>query len=210
MSSRTEDGPLPDEPIQFEERVAVYRSPFASLDLKIVRNRRGERLEYFFVDVADFCNLIPVTADGQVVFVRQFRIGIDAYTMEVPGGIVDRSDPSPRESALRELSEETGYAPMPGAQVLSLGWSYPNPAVQANRCHFFACGPVEWASPIRNDPDEHTETVLLPIDSIRRRLTEPQLGHALILNAFQFLEFQNTDGREPFEAVLRRLQVPLT
>jgi 8-oxo-dGTP pyrophosphatase MutT (NUDIX family) len=188
------------------ERLPLYRSPFANLDLKVVRGENGERLEFLYLDVVDFCNIVPVTAAGDVVFVSQYRVGIEACTVEIPGGLTDSADPGPRESALRELREETGYAPAPGALTLELGWTYPNPAIQGNRCHFFACGPVERVEAIRNDPNECTEIVLIPIEEVRARLGQGGMRHALILNAFQMLELRGgKSGREPFEHVLHRL-----
>lgn len=189
---------------EVEKQESVYASPFANVLRKYFR---GQTYPYLYIDVADFCNVIPVTAAGEIVMVKQFRVGIEKYTLEIPGGLVDAQDPSPRESALRELREETGYDLVEGGKIWSLGWSHPNPAMAGNRCHFYACGPVEPRGEVQNDPNEHTETVLLPIAELRPRLRNGDINHALILNAFQRLEFHGSETEyRPFEALLEDLR----
>ena len=54
--------------------------------------------------------LVPVTADGKVVMVRQYRNSVDRYTLEIPAGGLNSKDEPTIEAAARELEEETGYA----------------------------------------------------------------------------------------------------
>jgi 8-oxo-dGTP pyrophosphatase MutT (NUDIX family) len=189
-----------------EERSVLLDNSFVKIWLKRIRRNAEAPQDYYWIDFRDFCNVIPVTADGKVVFVRQYRVGIEAETIEIPGGVTDPKDPGARESALREMAEETGYGQLPGARVLTLGWTHPNPAVQGNKCHYFACGPVALQTEIQNDPNEHTEVVLIPIDEIRKRMRAGAMTHALTMNAFQMLELeQNGPTFEPFETRLHRL-----
>lgn len=56
--------------------------------------------------------LIPVTDDGQLVLVEQFRVPVNAAVIELPAGLAgdgDASDEPLRAAAERELLEETGY-----------------------------------------------------------------------------------------------------
>jgi hypothetical protein len=46
-----------------------------------------EPREYFVIEAPDWINVVPVTASGEIVLVRQFRIGVDAGTLEIPGGM---------------------------------------------------------------------------------------------------------------------------
>ncbi len=47
--------------------------------------------------------MIPITDDGRVVFIEQYRYGIEKVTLEIPGGAVDPEDPSSHYAAGREL-----------------------------------------------------------------------------------------------------------
>ncbi|NLL06861.1 MAG: NUDIX hydrolase [Clostridiaceae bacterium] len=51
--------------------------------------------------------VIPITEDGQVYMVRQFRKPIDQESLEIPAGKLDKEE-DPLDCAKRELKEETG------------------------------------------------------------------------------------------------------
>ncbi len=53
--------------------------------------------------------VLPVTADGKIMLVRQYRNAIDRFTLEIPAGKLDSVDEPKIECAYRELEEETGY-----------------------------------------------------------------------------------------------------
>lgn len=53
--------------------------------------------------------VIPVTKEGKVLMVRQFRNALDRYTLEIPAGALDSTNESGIECVARELEEETGY-----------------------------------------------------------------------------------------------------
>ena len=53
--------------------------------------------------------VIPVTREGKILMVRQYRNAIDRYTLEIPAGACDSSNESGAECVARELEEETGY-----------------------------------------------------------------------------------------------------
>ena len=71
--------------------------------------RTGRGHDFYVLEAGDWVNIIPLTADEQVVLIRQYRHGVEAMTLEIPGGMVDAEDPSPLHAARREMQEETGY-----------------------------------------------------------------------------------------------------
>ena len=90
--------------------------------------------DFYVLKLADWANVIPITDDEQVVFVKQYRHGTSQVTLEIPGGIVDPGDRDPKEAAERELFEETGYR---AKELILLGQQHPNPAIQNNTCHTY-------------------------------------------------------------------------
>lgn len=53
--------------------------------------------------------VVPVTPEGRLIFVRQYRYPIQQVTLEIPAGKLDAEGEDPLDCARRELSEETGY-----------------------------------------------------------------------------------------------------
>lgn len=53
--------------------------------------------------------VVPVTEDGKILMVRQYRNALERYTLEIPAGALDAEDEPGILCAGRELEEETGY-----------------------------------------------------------------------------------------------------
>ncbi len=67
-----------------------------------------DRRDVVAIHTGNWVNVIPIRDDGHVVLIRQWRFGIAAPTLEIPGGVVDPGE-LPHEAAQRELLEEAGY-----------------------------------------------------------------------------------------------------
>ncbi len=51
--------------------------------------------------------VLPITSDNKIILVKQYRVGIEEYVLEIPAGLVDEGE-THFECAERELLEETG------------------------------------------------------------------------------------------------------
>ena len=145
--------------------------------------RTGELHPFWVLDHADWVNIVPLTADRRVVMVMQYRHGVDDFTLEVPGGLIDPGE-APLEAGRREMREETGYD---SDDVVPLGVVHPNPAIQSNRCHTFLARGVALAGEVSFDTTEETEVVLVPLDEIPELIKSGVITHALVVAAFHHL-----------------------
>lgn len=141
----------------------------------------GGTNDFTVIRTADWINVIPVTREGNFVFIRQFRHGIREVTLEIPGGAIDPGDPDPLAAAARELREETGYEAL---RWEYLGFVTPNPALQDNRCHTFLALEACRARAPSLDAYERIEVALLSRAEASRALRDGTVHHGLVVAAF--------------------------
>lgn len=142
----------------------------------------GVEREFVVIDAPDWVNVVPVTEDGQIVLIRQYRHGIRDVSLEIPGGIIDPHE-SPEAAAERELHEETGYA---ARKIRKLGRVSPNPAIEGNHQHMFLAEGCRPAGPPRPDPFEQFEVLLRPREAIPELVRREEISHALVICAFAY------------------------
>src|SRR5574344_2080381 len=61
--------------------------------------------EYYVLEYPDWINVIAITEDGQMVFVRQYRYALGITSFEIVAGVIEKGE-EPLEAARRELQEE--------------------------------------------------------------------------------------------------------
>jgi len=165
----------------FDLRAAAYRHPV-----------RGTEKEFVVIDAPDWVVVLAVTRDQRLVLVNQFRFGVDAPSLELPGGVIDRGE-DPVAAGLREVEEETGYRP---ARACLLGTVHPNPAIQNNTCHLVLAEEAELAATVAWDADEEIELVTAPVAEAFSWARSGRITHALSLNALFLFEPRWAESRK--------------
>jgi ADP-ribose pyrophosphatase len=135
---------------------------------------------YYVMESNDFINVVPLTAQNEVVLVREYRHGLGQTVLELVGGLVDSGDGSPMETARRELLEETGYG---GGEFTPLCVLSPNPGRFNNLCHSFLARNVERITAGHPDQSEQIEVVLLPLEQVSDMLRQNQFIQAMHASA---------------------------
>jgi len=138
--------------------------------------RDGERLrDVYTFAVRDWCNVIAVTEDDEILLVWQWRFGTQGFSLETPGGVIDEGE-SFLDAARRELLEETGYE---AASFEPLVTTEPNPALHGNLCHSVLARGARRVRAPSGDPLEECEVVLVPAEHALRLVDEDHVRHAL-------------------------------
>jgi ADP-ribose pyrophosphatase len=150
--------------------------------------------DFTVFELGDWVNIIPVTEEGNVVTIRQFRHGVRRDTIEIPGGLISEDDSGPMEAAVREMEEETGYH---STDVVHIGTVEPNPALQTNRCYTFLARNAYQRSPQRLDPTESIRVGLTRKHEIYRMIRQMEITHGLVVAAFaHLLIFEDQDRHD--------------
>jgi ADP-ribose pyrophosphatase len=176
------------------ETERVYSTPIFDIHRrKSAHPRRGER-NFFVLEAPGWVNIIPLTRSRDVIFVRQFRHGVSAFTLEIPGGMIDPEDPTPAYAAAREMREECGYD---SDDIVALGRVHPNPAIQPNFCYSFLARNVHKVGEPRHiqDSSEETEVVTVPLKDVPTLIATGKITHALVIAAFSFFHVYNPPPR---------------
>lgn len=94
-------------------RIEVYKD--------ILRIPNGNVVSWDFVKHIGAAAVVPVTKEGRIVMVRQYRNALDRETLEIPAGGLNYPEEPTLEAATRELEEETGYvSPAPLEKLISI------------------------------------------------------------------------------------------
>lgn len=151
----------------------------------------GER-EFVVMESPDWVNVVPLTPDGLVVLIRQYRHGNRRVSLEIPGGMVDPGE-SPEAAGLRELREETGYV---ADRVRLLGRVAPNPAIQDNSCYMYLAEGCRLAAEPEPEEFERIQVELRRLAEIPELIRREDIFHSLVINAFGFMGLAQR-GDEP-------------
>ncbi len=149
--------------------------------------RDGSVHSFFVIESSDWVNVIPLTPEGKLVLVEQYRHGTEEISLEIPGGLIDPGE-TPAEAARREMHEETGYDTN---DIVYLGTVAPNPALQNNRCHSYLARNVVPTAAQHLDPTEDIAVRLVDPADVPGLIAEGTISHALVVAAFYFHVQQN-------------------
>ncbi|WP_139489266.1 NUDIX domain-containing protein [Brevibacillus dissolubilis] len=107
--------------------------------------------------------VIPITDDGQMVCVRQFRKPLERSILEVPAGKLEKGE-DPLECAKRELEEETGYQ---ASQYTHISSFYTSPGFADEILHLYMATGLT-AGESRPDEDEFVEILHLTLEEAKK------------------------------------------
>lgn len=101
---------------QFEKEIPVKRLrrelAYEGTILKVYKDyvdANGVQAVWDYIHHDGAAAVLPVTDEGKILMVRQYRNALDRFTLEIPAGKVDSADEPRRICAFRELEEETGF-----------------------------------------------------------------------------------------------------
>ncbi len=147
----------------------IFQGRIFSVVVESITLPRGEHLDAELVRHNGSVVLVPMTAGGEIILVRQYRHAIGRWAWELPAGSLKVGEEI-ESAARRECHEEIGLIP---GRLEKLGSFFPTPGYCDEEMHFFRAaelrepGPDEIAHP---DADEDIEPKAFTPAAIRQMI----------------------------------------
>jgi 8-oxo-dGTP pyrophosphatase MutT (NUDIX family) len=118
------------KPWTIQQSTIVYSKKWMQIKEEICQLPDGQIINpYFVIDVPNFCNVVMVTNQDEIVMVEQYRHAAGIISLELPGGMVEPGE-DPMLAAKREMEEETGYQSNHFELLYTI---HPNPPLENNQ-----------------------------------------------------------------------------
>jgi len=185
--------PEPDTTIRkWEKRASRLVSDhhiFKIREDQVINPRTENEHSMVVLECPDWVNIIALTPDREVVLVEQYRQGSETVELEIPGGMMDPGEKDPVTTAVRELTEETGYT---GQNARKIGECFANPAIMDNHVHTILVENCRLTGEVKLDAGEDIATVLIKAENLPQMVREGKIRHSIILAALQFFALEQT------------------
>ncbi len=154
----------------------VFEHKWYTLRRDHVELPNGHVMDDYFVSVRpDVVLTFPLTEDGHVLFVRQYKHAASDIFIELPGGVIDAHETTPLEAAKRELLEETGYTTDDMEPVLQV---IDNPTKDTNKIYYYIARNVREVAAQDLDESEHIEVLKVPLQEVEQMIMSGKINVA--------------------------------
>jgi ADP-ribose pyrophosphatase len=144
---------------------------------------------YYVFEFPEWATAFPITEEGKIIMVRQYRHALGDVCIELPGGCVDPEDPTHEDGIRRELLEETGYV---FNEAHYLGKISANPSTNTNLMHMYVAMGGKKIKEQQLDHNEDIEVMELTMDEVLQLVEERAIVQAMhmstIFYALRYLE----------------------
>ncbi len=173
--------PLHSEPPQLLQQKLLYRGGKFNFEVNTLRLPNGAEGDWQCIRHPGGALAVPVTADGKLVLVRQYRFTTQGRLLEFPAGTVE-PDESPAQTIEREIAEETGYR---AHRWQKLGQFFLAPGYSDEIIYVFLAQDLELLD-VRpaQDIDEDMETVLMTPQALEQAIRAGESVDAKSICAF--------------------------
>ena len=131
---------------------------------------------YYVLEYPNWINVIGVTKEGAFILVKLYRHGLGKVAYELCAGICDAADPSPLDTAKREMLEETGYG---GGQWQEWMVVSANPSTHTNLTYCFLATGLEKINAQSLEETEQLTVHLFSREEVKAMLLRNEIWQSL-------------------------------
>ncbi|MGH8164849.1 MAG: NUDIX domain-containing protein [Rhodanobacteraceae bacterium] len=138
-----------------------FRNPVFALREDKIELPGGKRKRLAYLERTDAVIIVPVTHDGGMVLINQYRYSVDQWCLEVPaGGTHDKPGESLEEVARAELREEVGGV---CKSLTYVDYLYSATSLTDEKCHIFLAEGVVLCEEPERQASEKIEPKVMPV-----------------------------------------------
>jgi ADP-ribose pyrophosphatase len=163
----------------------VFRNRFIGLRNDLVIRPDGQEIEHIVIEGRNFATIICQTIHGKFVLVDAFPYPWQKKTKTTVGGLIEK-DEQPKDAAIRETEEESGYKVEKitflgkvKISFLNTAWNY----------LYYAIVKKVYSNPI--DPNEVISVNEFSLEEVHKMINNGEIIHGSTINAFLLAKFYN-------------------
>lgn len=167
----------------------VFRNRWIGVVVDEVALPDGKRYEYTRLEPAGIgVGVIGFDAAGTILLEREYRHGVGEVIWQVPGGLATL-DEDLQTAGLRELQEETGYAParVTAETVTYLGAVWDNPGFGVAISHLYCARGLETVADTRHDPGEYVTSAWVTPAWLKEAVRSGEIKDRVVVAAVAYL-----------------------
>ena len=176
---------------KFEEKTisskSIYEGKIISLRVEDVKLPDGNLAKRELVKHPGAVAIIPITAEGKLVLVKQYRKALNRTIIEIPAGRIEIGE-APLITAKRELEEETDYAAGKFTYIQSFATS---PGFADEIIHLYLAEELyDIENPAEGDEDEFIELVEVTVEEAEKLVVSGEIYDAKTAFAILYAKFE--------------------
>jgi ADP-ribose pyrophosphatase len=179
-----------ERPIVPKEIRTVFQGRVFNLQIETIRLPKGGELQAEIIRHPGSVVIVPITAENEIILVRQYRPAIGRWAWELPAGSLKPGEDVER-AARRECQEETGLMP---SQLERMGSYFPTPGYCDEEMTFFKATGLRTPGPedeeAHRDEDEDIEARAFAHAELRRMIELGELIDLKTLAGLNLIDFQ--------------------
>lgn len=167
----------------------IYDGRVISLQVEDVELPNGKTSKREIIKHPGAVAILPITDEGKIVMVEQYRKALERTLVEIPAGKLERGE-DPKHCAQRELEEETGYVCEKLDWLISF---YTSPGFADEIVHLYvATGLTKKENAASLDEDEFVNLLEISLSEAKQYIEEQKIYDAKTAFAVQYLELKES------------------
>lgn len=138
-------------PFQILKKEKIFEGKFIKLWNTKFLDKASNEQNWEWVEKKNIVCVLPITPEGKIVLIKNYRVPVEDYCIEFPAGMIDKENENVFDAVQRELYEETGYE---STNIIALPTFYNQPGTLNNIVHPFIALDVKRRKEMSGDETE--------------------------------------------------------